>query len=344
MRLEIYMSSQNATSWEPLLIAKQASQIPGLEVNVIDLEKADQLPPSVDRIPAYVLDSQVISLDQSSLEEFLSRLRWQAQAQRNEHPPPARRPRSKLSAASPHEATSFKTSQNCHSLMTIDIFCDLSEKDISSLCQHMSVQTYSKGQIIYLQQEHAQGLFLLRQGRVQIYRLTASGKRLELATIDPGTFFGEVPLLGEALHHASAEAMADSVIGVISRSNLEQLILEWPSIALRMISELSRRIAINAARLEELAYQSAPARLAAELLRLRQGHIDNVVSVTHQELGDMTGMLRETVTKMLNEFRAAGFVELRRGRILLLDVAGLETLLRDSDAAGSRRLTDLAAS
>jgi CRP/FNR family transcriptional regulator len=174
--------------------------------------------------------------------------------------------------------------------------------------------------------------------------MTSTGKRLELATIQAGTFFGEVPLLGEALHHASAEAVEDVVVGIFSRPHLEQVIRDWPTVGLRLISELSRRINLDASRLEELAYQSAPARLAAALLRLQQGDDAHVITMTHQELGEVTGLLRETVTKMLNEFRVAGLVELHRGRIHLRDVAGLQRLLKEYDLVGSRQVSGLAAS
>lgn len=134
------------------------------------------------------------------------------------------------------------------------------------------------------------------------------------------------------------------MVGILSRAHLEQIIRDWPVVGLRLISELSRRMNLDASRLEELAYQSAPARLAAALLRLHQSGGDHTITMTHQELGEVTGLLRETVTKMLNEFRGAGLVELHRGRIHLRDVAGLQRLLKEYDLVGSRQLSRLAAS
>ncbi len=342
MRLEIYMSDENSEYQEPLLIAEQASQIPGLEVAVIKVDDPDQLIASFGKAPAYLLDSQIVSLEPSTWKSFLIRLRKQAKAHLREHPPPS--PTKGQRAEDSSRLSSHNASENGHLLLTIDIFRDLREEDLHALYRQMTQQVYCKGQIIYLQEERAEGLYLMTQGRVQIYRLTASGKRLELATIRAGTFFGEELLFGDAVHYASAEAVEDTILGVMSRAALAQVIQAWPIVALRMINELSRRIALSAARLEELAYQNAPARLAAELLRLSQGHNDATIAITHQELGEITGMLRETVTKMLNEFRADGLVELRRGRIFLRDVARLQRLLRDYDVIRPRQLTDRAAS
>lgn len=76
------------------------------------------------------------------------------------------------------------------------------------------------------------------------------------------------------------------------------------------------------ARLEELAYRSVPARIAAVLLHLaREQH--HAIPITHQELGEMVGVLRETVTSVLGEFQRAGLVQLQRGQIRVSDQEGL---------------------
>ena len=337
MRLEIYVSSQNADCQESLQLAEQAKSIPGLEIALITLdEAAERHAAPLDEPPTCLLDSQVISMERTSWEGFFKHLRWQAKAHQDGEGSAQRAPAAaaKNAPAAGHNA----------SLMAMDLFADLKEDVIASFYQRMSQRKYAKGQLIYLQDEPTPGLFLLRQGSVQVYRMTSNGKRLELATIHAGTFFGEVPLLGEAVHHASAEAVEDVMVGVLSRAQLEQIIRDWPVVGLRLISELSRRINLDASRLEELAYQSAPARLAAALLRLHQADGEHMITMTHQELGEVTGLLRETVTKMLNEFRVAGLVELYRGRIHLCDVAGLQRLLKEYDLVGSRQLSRLAAS
>ena len=219
--------------------------------------------------------------------------------------------------------------RNRDCFLTMDIFRDLEPAAMGAFEQQMAVRTCRKGQILYSQEDHAEILFLLRRGRVQLCRLTPSGKRLELAVIEPGTFFGEMPLLGESLRHAFAEAAEDSLICVMSRVDVERLMLAKPQVALRMIEVVGRRLALCEARLEEMAYRSVPARIAAVLIRLSQGQHGEVVTITHQELGDMIGALRESVTKVLDDFQRAGLVELSRGRIIIRDVVSLQTQLQE---------------
>jgi len=214
-------------------------------------------------------------------------------------------------------------------LLTIDILRDLQPDDLAELDRQTEMLTSPKGRVLYSQDDHAEALFLLKKGRVQLYRLTPSGKRLELATLEPGTFFGEMPLLGESLRHTYAEAASDCLLCVMSRTDVERLIREHPPVALRMVEILGRRLALADARLEEMAYRSVAARIAAVLLRLSNGQSDSVLAITHQELGDMIGALRETVTKTLDDFQANGLVALGRGRITVRDVPGLRAYLED---------------
>jgi CRP-like cAMP-binding protein len=148
-------------------------------------------------------------------------------------------------------------------LLTMEIFRDLPPEQITMIEHATVMRAIPRGQIIYSQEDRAEALFLLKRGRVTLYRLTPSGKRLELATSGPKAFFGEMPLLGESLRHTFAEAGEDSLLCVMSRADVERLIRERPQVALRMIEVLGKRLALTEARLEELAYRSAPARVSA---------------------------------------------------------------------------------
>ena len=214
-------------------------------------------------------------------------------------------------------------------LLTMDIFRDLAPELIDTIEHQTAMRTIPKGQVIYSQEDRAEALFLLKRGRVHIYRLTPAGKRFELAVVEPRAFFGEMPLLGESLRHAYAEAAEESLLCVMSRADVERLIQAQPQVAMRMIEVLGRRLALSEQRLEELAYRSVPARIAAVLLRLSEGQPDRTVTLTHQELGDIIGALRETVTKTLDEFQISGAVTLGRGRIVIANPAGLRARLEE---------------
>src|SRR5262252_8013852 len=206
-------------------------------------------------------------------------------------------------------------------LRKIDIFRDLNHDEIEQIDRQTRMTTVRKGHVIYRQEDTAEGLFLLKRGRVRLSRLSPSGKKLELAVLEPGTFFGELSMLGVSMRNASAEAVDDSLLCVMSEADVERLVLSKPQVGLRMIEILGRRLAAAEAKLEEFAYLTASNRVAAALLRLVSEGV--IADMSHQDIADAVAVHRETVTKILDEFEAGGLVALGRRRVQVLDVDGL---------------------
>lgn len=211
-------------------------------------------------------------------------------------------------------------------LRAVDIFRDLSPMDMDDLEQRTRLTTASRGRVIYTQDDRPEALFLLKRGRVQLYRLSPQGKKLALGLLEAGTFFGEMPLIGETMQHTFAEVAEDALLCVMSRDDLERLMMQHPRIGLRMLEVLSRRLAESEAQREELAFRSVDARIAATLLRLAEHRRELTVPITHQELGDMVGAYRETVTTALKNLHDAGLLDLARGKVVIRDADRLRAL------------------
>jgi CRP-like cAMP-binding protein len=125
---------------------------------------------------------------------------------------------------------------------------------------------------------------------------------------------------------STAEAIEDALICVLSRKDLERLILQHPKVGLRFLEQLSARLLETEAVVHDFAFKGVPARLAGALLRLADTTADGTIRASHQELADMIGAYRETATLTLDEFRRRGLVELGRRSIELLDRRALEQL------------------
>src|SRR5262249_59885494 len=104
----------------------------------------------------------------------------------------------------------------------------LHTEEIEQIARQTRMTTVRKGHVIYHQEDRAEGLFLLKRGRVRLSRLSPSGKKLELAVLEPGTFFGELSMLGVSMRNASAEGVGDSLLCVISEADVERLGLSQP--------------------------------------------------------------------------------------------------------------------
>jgi CRP/FNR family transcriptional regulator, cyclic AMP receptor protein len=210
-------------------------------------------------------------------------------------------------------------------LTTIEIFRDLSRPEIEAIDRQLSMATSPPGNVFYMPEETGEVLFLLKKGTVQLYRLTPEGKKIVIATLGPGSLFGEMSLVGQGMHSTFAEAVDECKLCVMSRSDVERLMREKPQVALRIVEALGDRLVQMERQLEDVAFKSIPARLASLLLRLADERGSATIKgYSHQDLAEMVGTYRETVTLTLNELKAKGLVEIGRKRLVVVDRAGLE--------------------
>ena len=209
-------------------------------------------------------------------------------------------------------------------LSDIELFQDLSPKEIEELERLITISSVKRGKVFYRPEETGEVLFILKSGHVQLYRISPEGKKLVIASLGAGTLFGEMPLLGQQLHNTFAEAAEDCVIFVMSRKDLERLFLNKPQVALRVLDITGRRLRDVESRLQTMAFKGIPARLASLLLLLAEEHDSlEVVGLTHQDLAETVGTYRETATQVLNDLKSQGLIEIGRKRILILDAEGL---------------------
>lgn len=205
-------------------------------------------------------------------------------------------------------------------LSELTIFQDLGQREIEDLNRVTTMSVVPRGRVFYRPDESGEVLFILRSGRVQLYRISPEGKKLVISTLGPHTLFGEMAMLGTRMHNTFAEAADDSEILVMSRADLERLILGKPQVALRILEVTGKRLVEAEDRLKNMAFKGIPARLASLILRLSEERdSDDIVGLTHQDLAESVGTYRETATQVLNDLKAEGLIEIGRKRITILD-------------------------
>jgi CRP-like cAMP-binding protein len=227
----------------------------------------------------------------------------------------------------PSSLAQFAPDHKVRHLSLIDILRDLEQPVLQWLADHTTMITARRGQLIYTPGETREGLFLLKAGSVRLYRLTVDGRKLILSTLGPHTVFGDMPLAGQQMYGAYAEAVSDCTICVLGRADLEKLIETRPLVAIRLLEIVGQRLVDAEAVIEDFAFKGVPARLATILVRLsgREG-ADEVRGYSHQDLAEMIGSYRETVTATLDDFKRRGFVSVGRRHIQILDRRGLERI------------------
>jgi len=211
----------------------------------------------------------------------------------------------------------------------VDIFADLSAAEMDAIAAAAPMRTYAAGELLYSPHNPVQTLFILKRGRVRVFRVAADGRALTTAIITPGTIFGEMVLLGQHMYDNYAEAIDEAVVCVMSRADVHKFLLSDPRIAIRITTILGERLIEMERRLSDTVFKSVPQRIAATLCTLAGqqrrpfGSRHAVVALTHEQLAALVGTSRETATKTLNELADRGMVRLARGKITILDPDGI---------------------
>jgi len=210
-------------------------------------------------------------------------------------------------------------------LAKIDILADLSEPEVSRIVDAAPARTYRAGELLYTPHRPVEVLFLLKRGRIRVFRISPEGRALTTAIVAPGTMFGEMALLGQSMYDNYAEALDEAHTCVMDRADARRLLLSDPRIAARIVEILGRRLMAMEQRLSEAVFSSVPQRVAAALCTLADGHPAAAreagihLTVTHSQVAELAGTSRETATKVLGDLASQGLLRLSRGRITIVD-------------------------
>lgn len=218
-------------------------------------------------------------------------------------------------------------------LQQIPLFADLEPAEIDLLYRLVKTRVYSKGAIILQEDDPGEAMFMIVSGRAKVVHLSEDGREIILDILGQGDFFGEMALLDQEPRSANVTAVGLTELLVLERSVFLDQVKRAPAIAIKMLIELSRRLRRADEKIQDLVLLDVYGRVARTLLRLArlQGKPleDGFIITrrpTHQELADMIGASRETVSRVLADLNRRGVVR-SNGRMLIIE-KGEEMLRR----------------
>jgi CRP-like cAMP-binding protein len=194
------------------------------------------------------------------------------------------------------------------------------------------MREFKKGELIYIEEEFAQHLFFITQGRVRIGRHGEDGKEITKVILSDGEVFGELALTSpDTKHRDFAEAMEPTTLCIIPSHMLRNLMKEFNPLSLWMMKIMGSRLLDMENRLESLVFKDSPTRIAECLYRLadKEGQkvgLERVLRkpITHLEIARLTATSRQTVTTVLNELRYRNIISFNRRRFIIRDMKALE--------------------
>jgi CRP-like cAMP-binding protein len=212
--------------------------------------------------------------------------------------------------------------------------CPLFERLTPEECRRLETRararTFPKKAVIYFPDQPGESVLLLARGRVKILSISPAGREAIFAFIEPGEVFGELAVLDAAPRNEYAEAVEDSLTLAIPREEITALMARHADLALAVTKLIGLRRRRVETRLRNLLFRSCRERVAAVLLELVESHgrpagphWDIDLKLSHQDLANLVGATRETVTLTLGQLQHDRLVRIARGKLAVLDRAAL---------------------
>ncbi len=209
----------------------------------------------------------------------------------------------------------------------VPIFDSLTHEEKMEIVEIASSRSFEKGETIYRAGDEGGTLFVLYTGKAKLFRLNASGKEQVLRLVEPGEFIGELSLFSSLPLADNAQALETTTMCVLHGQRLKKLMTKYPSIAFKVMDELSRRLERAENRIEDISLSSVTKRVAGALLELSEGKQEFLLSMTKGDLASQLGITQETLSRKLAALQEEGLILLKGHRtIILKDKSQLEEI------------------
>jgi CRP-like cAMP-binding protein len=218
-------------------------------------------------------------------------------------------------------------------LKKIPLLADVGAETIQRLVKTLELREIRRRQVVYLPGDPGDSVYFVNGGRLKVSKVTRDGKELTLAYRVPGEIFGELCLIEGGPREEMSEAMENSLISVVDRALFDQILTKEGLISSRLVKVVAQRRREVENKIEQLIFKDVNAKLAELLLRLGDEYgIEDArgvlvsLKITHQEMANLIGSTRETVSLTLSQFKRRGFIHTEGRKVILADRDGLRAL------------------
>lgn len=212
-------------------------------------------------------------------------------------------------------------------LKKVPLFSELARKDLERITAVAHERSYRKDQVILIEEEIGQTLFILMSGQVKVSRISEEGKEVILAVMGVGDFFGELSLLDGQSRSANVTVIKDSEMMLIHRDDFLSLLSEFPPIAINLLRELASRMRKSDSQIKSLSLKNAIGKVTGTLLRLaddigiQEGQRVEIANLpTQQDMANMAGTSRETISRVIQKLINQKYILKEGNRLIILDV------------------------
>lgn len=216
-------------------------------------------------------------------------------------------------------------------LKNVPLFEDFSEEELDSIAPLFHERTYKKGAFLFFEGDVGNEFYLIESGFVKISKLEDE-KEITLALFRDGDFFGEMALVQKGFtRSASAETLERSKIYKLNRNDFHEFMLSSPKLCLNLLEVSMGRLRKANEQIHDLTFLDVRSRILKNIHRLSedygkpvQGGLLIDLKLTHQQLANIVGTVRETVTKVLQELQDRKVIVIENKRIIVTNLEKLK--------------------
>ncbi len=209
-------------------------------------------------------------------------------------------------------------------LQSVALFWDLSEEELGYISEKMIARNYEPGKFVFLEASEGEQCFFVVQGSVKVTRLSKDGREVILAMLNEGEFFGEMALLDGESRSANVIALEETEVLTLNREDFLVVLHDYPQIAIQLLKEMAHRLRKSDRQIASLSLSDAEKRIALCIIRfaddqgvIRRGQVSIPRVPIQQDIANMAGTSRETVSRAINLLEKEHFIK-RKGRELLI--------------------------
>lgn len=208
----------------------------------------------------------------------------------------------------------------------VPIFNHLEVQQMAEILEITHSVSFKKREILYQAGDQSDSLYIVNKGKVKNYRLTDSGKEQLVRILNPGDFTGEYALFNDSIHESYAEAIIDTSVCMIKRSDLQTLLTKYPSISMNILKAFSNRLEQSEKQTTLFATEKIETRIALFLAQcLEEASSEVTLPMSKRDLASYLGTTPETLSRRLTQLEQRGLIKRKSNKII--EILNLDELL-----------------
>lgn len=209
-------------------------------------------------------------------------------------------------------------------MLDLAIFSTLSPGEKRQVTQLAGKKTYEKGTVIFREGDPADTIYIVKSGRIRLFKGSEGGKEITLDILEVDSIFGENSIFDEQFHTMNAQVLEPSFICTCTKGDFEKMILQNPAAGLRLLKFLGKRLNNYTDQMADMAFHDVKNRLLKTLHRLASNYGKPVnegllitIHLTHEDLASLVNASRVMITYTLNKLKEEGLISYNRNFLIL---------------------------